>query len=345
MSTYGQLRFLLQTQFSGVPVDLLDGYLNGRLEQVLEAGDWTGVKYHTTLQTQAAYQSAADTVTLQVGLATVAGQGTAWTKALVGQRFYQPGDTAVYTVIAVASAISLTLDRPYEGRGPDLPPTQYLLASYVFMQNIYTLPPDVRTVVSILDPVSGLPLQKFSKDNLDASVGPRTLINDPQSYAVYDDSNEATPPVLHQVEFYPPPLYARGFPVEYLHSGTGFDGATTNASPMPWISDSVLLEGCRADICMYLAGEAATPAQANVHIAQADRYEKKYLTELAKLLMEEHARRRQKTALQMAPRFVRHRMTRAARGWGLTWRGGTPGGPNRQYFPPCSLSDWGPSLI
>ena len=126
--------------------------------------------------------------------------------------------------ITAVSMISLTLDRPYEGNGVDPQGTGYLAYPYVYMQNVYTLPIDVSTVTSILDPVTGIPLTPFSKDNLDESVGPRTLVQNPNGWAIYDDTNETAPPTQHQVELYPPPLYARGFPVEYTHAAIGFDG-------------------------------------------------------------------------------------------------------------------------
>jgi hypothetical protein len=112
--TWGQLRLQLQIYGPGVAPDLLDEFLNGRYEQVLEATDWSGLQYHATIQTTAAYQSASDTVTLTVGSPTVAGAGTAWTAAITGLQFYRPGDTAAYTATLV-SATALTLDRPYEG--------------------------------------------------------------------------------------------------------------------------------------------------------------------------------------------------------------------------------------
>jgi hypothetical protein len=325
--TWGQLRFQLQTSAPGVSVDLLDEFLNSRYSQVLEANDWTGVKYHYTLMTQAAYQSGADTVTLTVGNSGVAGVGTNFTAGLVGQRFYRPGDSVIYTVTAVANTLALTLDRPYEGNGTDAAGTVYTACSYVFMQNVYPLPADVRTVVTCLDPVTGFPLTPFSKDNLDMSAGPRTQVNDPASYAVYDDTDESLGLVVHQIELFPPPLQARGIVVEYLHAATGFDGSQTASSPMPWVTDPVLLYGCRADIAMYLAGQAASPGQAAMYDRQATKYEAKFQELLKKILMEEHARRRQKTPIRMAARFNRHRMARAGRGLNNYWGPGL-GGPN-----------------
>lgn len=315
VSTWGQLRLILQTGAPEVPLDLLDSWLNERYEQVLEATDWIGRKAHASLETTAAYQSSTDSVTATVGSTAVTGLHTSWTSAITGQRFYIPGDTAVY-VMTYVSATSLTLDRAYEGQGSDPAGTVYSASPYVFMQDVYTLPSDCDSVVTVLDPISGQPLAPFTKDGLDASVASRALIGYPQSWAQYDDSAEASPPVLHQIQLYPPPQYARGFPLEYLRLANAFTGSNTSSSPLPFLSNSVLLNGVRADIQVYLE-----------NFTGAKGYEAMFENELARLLRVEHTQRRVKTSVKMADRFTRHRLARSARGLMSAWRGGEPGGP------------------
>lgn len=316
MSTWGQLRLLIQTSAPAVSLDLIDGYLNARYEQVLEATDWIGLKAHATVQTQAAYQSLTDTVTLTVGSAAVTGLGTAWTGAITGQRFYRPGDTVIYTATQL-SGTTLTLDRPYEGNGSAAAGTVYAASPYVFMQHIYPLPADCRSIVTVLDPRTNLPMQPFTKDGLDASVGSRATLGYPGGWAEYDDSPEASPPVLHQIEFSPPPLQARGFPLEYLRNANFFTGQNTASGPLPFLSSTVLLEGCRADCAMH-----------EEKLAKAEGYEALFLKELNRLLLVEHAQRRVKTTIKMADRFTRHRMARALRGYGRY--GGMPNPPTNQ---------------
>lgn len=315
--TWAQLRFQLIQSGPGTSLDLLESWLNTRYEQVLEATDWTGIRARATLTTQAAYQSGTDTVTLTVGNPTVTGVGTSWDGTLVGRRFYRPGDTALYTVAVVSGPNTLTLDRVYEGNGTDATGTVYAGSAYVFMQNVYPLPSDCRSVDRILDPVTGLPLTAFSAAELDAAVGPRTNVGYPHFYAEIEDSAEAAPPVLHQVEMYPAPANARGFTVEYLRASYALDGTNLSQSPLPFVSASVLLFGARADLYTHLG-----------KIAQAAVYEAKFEEELKRLLLVEHAQRREKPTMRMADRFTRHRLARASRGLNTTWRGGEPGGPN-----------------
>ena len=313
--TWGQLRFTALQGTPGLSLDLLDAWLNGRYEQVLEATDWTGIHARATVATQAAYQSTTDTVTLTVGSAAVAGE---WDGSVVGQKFFRPGDMVLYTV-ASASGTQLILDRPYEGNGADGPGTVYAGSAYVLMQNVYALPADCRAVEAILDPVTGFPLTGFTPADLDASAGPRTMVEDPTSYAVQEDTPEAASTPLgntsHQVELYPPPKLARGYTVEYLRAAFGFDGTNLAQSPLPFVSQSVLLFGVRADIAVW-----------QNKLPQAAAYEAKFQEELKRLLMVEHSQRRAKPKFQMADRFTRHRLERASRGFSDGWRGGTPGG-------------------
>ena len=322
MSTWGQLRLILSTSWPAVSLDLIDSYLNTRYTSVLAATDWIGLKAHATVTTTAAYQSVAgaDTVKLTVGSALVAGVATTWTSTITGMSFYRPGDKALY-VATWQSATSLALDRPYEGLGTEAPGTVYAASPYVFMRNIYTLPSDCRAIVTVLNPVTNLPMDPMTKAGLDASAGSRTFVGNPVAYAEFDDTPEPPPPanspaVLHRIEFYPPPQYARGFSLQYLRDPYNFDGTNTSRSPLPFISDKVLLEGARAD----LATDAGK-------MPQAMKYEASFQQELGRLLLVEHTQRRVNAPVQMAARFVRHRLARSARGQSSTWRGGIPGGP------------------
>ena len=308
MATWGNLRFLLLQAASGQTpapsLDLIDSWLNSRYGQVLEANGWIGLRARTTLTTTAAYQSGTDTVTLTVGSAAVTGTGTSWTSGRIGMRFYRPGDTVIYTVTAVGGATSLTLDRPYEGNGVNAVGTVYAASGYVFHQDVYALPADARGIESVIDVVTGFPMQGFTQAELEQSIGPRTLIADPESYAEIEDTAEpASGATLHQLQFYPPPRFARGYTLEYLREANRFNGTNLAQSPLPFVSDTVLLNGVRADISIW---------QGNLTVAAA--YEAKFREELQRLQLLEHSQRKKPARLQMADRFTRHRLARAERG-------------------------------
>jgi hypothetical protein len=317
MPSWGELRLNLQTQFPEVSLDIIDSALRERYSTVLSATDWTGLEGHASIQTTAAYQSTTDTVTLTVGARTVFGIGTAWTAPNVtGMRFYRPGDTVNYLATWI-SATALALDRPYEGNGSDAAGALLTACPYVFMQNLYPLPDDARSIRTVENPITGLPMKPFSELGLDRSAGQRTLVGYPHAWAEYDDTPETDPPVLHQVELFPPPLQARGFPLYYLRNPRVFNGENTSDAPLPFVTATVLLAGARADIATY-----------RERMAQAVKYETAFEKELARMLLLEHAQKRVKTSVHMDPRYTRHRLARASRGQYSTWRGGQPGGPS-----------------
>lgn len=314
--TWGQIRLNLLQTTPGIPLDLLDEWINARYGSVLQATDWIGLKGHATVQTTAAYQSGADTIMAIVGQIAIVGTGTAWDASLNGRLFYVPGDTAVYT-IDVQSPTLLALDRPYEGRGGAAVNTVYTGSPYVVMQDIYPLPTDCRSIVTVLSPTTGFPLQPFTKDGLDRSGGGRAQIGYPQAWAEYDDSPASAPPVVHQIQLFPAPQNAAGYPIEYLRAAQGFDGQSLAAAPLPFVTPTVILAGVRADI----AGFQEKFPKAMGYQAQFDK-------ELARMLQVEHAQRRVKTAMQMAPRFTRHRLARVMRGFNC--RSGMPNPPTNQ---------------
>lgn len=314
--TWGELRLQLQTSAPGVSLDIVDEFLKTRYAQILGFRQWTGLKKHGVIQTTAAYQSSTDTVALTVGSATVAGTGTSFSSAYVGMKFYRPGDTAVYSVTAVASGTSLTLDRAYEGVGSDAAGTAYPGSAYVFMQNVYALPSDCRSVIEAINPITGRPMDEFVKEDADQSWGPRNTLSNPSAWAFYDNSAESAPPVIHQIEFFPPPQFARGIPIEYRFIAAKFTGDNTIDSPLPWVEYSLILLGCRADLRAYLEDYAG-----------AQVYEAKFQAELDRMALRDEVERKKSGRIQMAPRFTRHRLARASRGFYNGWRGGTPGGP------------------
>src|SRR5580693_2659970 len=108
------------------------------------------------------------------------------------------------------------------------------------MQDEHPLPSDGSSLSAITNKKNGMPLEQMSQAVFDEATGPRTLVEDVEIFCVYDDSTETSPPVLHQVEFYPPPKYARGFPVNYRRAALGFDGGNTSGSPLPFVTDLAL---------------------------------------------------------------------------------------------------------
>jgi hypothetical protein len=306
--TWGELRFLLQSSAPGVGVDLLDEFLKNRYTTILSRTDWHRLQAHSTVQTVAAYQSGSGSATLTIGSTGVTGSGTAFSASHVGRTFYRQGDRATYTVATYSSATSITLDRAYEGNGSEVAATVYAGCAFVVSKYLYSLPTDCASLVDVINPSTQLPMEQHSKVDLDAVAGSRATIGDPQTWAPYDDTTESSPPVLRQIELYPPPMYARGYAIHYRKNPTAFTGANTSSSPLPWVTATVLLAGCRADINAHLKDWTA-----------ADRYELQFQAEL-QLMVRENERTQPPRRMKMDPAYTRHRSARTTRGrrtWGV----------------------------
>jgi hypothetical protein len=238
MSTWGQLRLLLQQEAGTLSPDLIDGYLNTRYGDVLDRYPWKGLEVETSVETTAAYNTG--TVSVVNGSTALAGTGTVFTSSMTGMSFRVSTDNAVY-VFTYVSATSGTLDRAYED-------ATNAAASYWIYEDEYVLPAPTKTLLSVVCPVTGLPLEDWTTQKILDSIWPRMAPGIPIAFAMAADTNENTPPVYHTLKLSPPPQFARGYPLRYQKATAGFDGTNTLSAPLPFVSDDVLLCGCRADI-------------------------------------------------------------------------------------------------
>ena len=291
MSTWGQLRLLLQKDGPGIDPDLLDGYLNTRYADVLDRYPWKGLEVETTFETTAAYQTG--TVNVTQGSDAIAGVGTTWTPAMSGMKFVALATDAVY-IFTYVSATSATLDRNYEDASNTAAP-------YWIFQDEYVLPAATKNVISLQSPVTGRPLDDCTKGQLLRPVFRPGFPGTPEAFAMAADTNEDAPPVYHTLQFYPPPLTARGYPMRYTKATAGFDGVTTTGSPLPFVSDNAILCGCRADIKHKLKDPTGAETQEM-------KYEK-----AIQVMMKADILRRGVAVPITAPRFSSYRIRRVLR--------------------------------
>jgi hypothetical protein len=287
--TWGQIRLSLQQTRPGISLDLIDEFLNVRYARVLDHTDWLWLEATAYVETGAAYQSTTDTVTVTQGLNTITGAGTSWTSGLTGKKFQVSADGPFYAFTYV-SPTSATLDRLYEGMGGSG-------FGYRLFTNIYSLPSDFKERVDVTSPDNGFPLTDLSGQEMDESVGFRDETGTAAAYAIGADTSGNW-----QIELFPIPDAARGYPVRYRKSTAGFSGTNTGAAPLPEVSDGVLLNGCRADIW------ALDPADPN----KVKFYEGRFADELATMLRAD-LRKRPPQKMLPAKRFTRHRLERVLR--------------------------------
>lgn len=291
--TWGQLRLQIQQSVPGLTLDKTDEFLTTRYARVLDHMRWFWLEQRAYIETQAPYRSTTDTVNVTQGSASIVGVGTNWTSALNGLKFQVNSDGPFY-VFTVVDATHATLDRVYEDS------TNSGMA-YSLFQNVYALPADCKRVIEVESADDGFTLDELTEKEMGDSVGFRDEIGCPSVYSITPSPESLDGGASWQIELFPIPMYAKGYPVRYEREANAFTGANTSTWPLPFVTDRVLLAGARADAWLD-AG----------NIEKAKGYELMFEDELANM---GRAARRQMApgTLKPAKRYTRHRMARLLR--------------------------------
>jgi len=297
MYTWGQIRLLLQQFAPGASLDAIDEKINARYALILSLLEWKGLEKSSVLVTMPAIT--AGTISVTEGSTAVSGTGTNWTSAITGMQLFLPGQLELYTVTC-AGATALTLDRPFQGStNPAM--------GYTLLQSIYRLPPDCRQLRVITSPATGLALDEKTEVQFAELIGSPDLLGAATMYIPQPDATDPqTGQKLQQIQLFPLPTRQRSYPLVYEQAAAGFDGVSTAARPMDFISDAALLAGCKADLEL----EKDTP-----NLARAEAFEASFDKHVQGMLHVEN-RKRVARPPRMNPRYTRHRAVRILRNYG-----------------------------
>ena len=245
--TYGQLKFRLVKAFPGVDVDLIEGWISDRYEEILSELPWTRQNTTAVLQTAAPYS--VGTVSLTPDSASVTGTGSAFTSAMTGMAFRVAGEDDIYAFTRTGPT-SGTLDRPFEGKGGSG-------LSYSLFQHIYVMPADCRMLDdSAFSSFSG-PLKRMSRSQLNQADPTRIGTGRPQVWTSYMDDGSAPPRI--QVELSPIPDKVYGIPYTYNADASLPD---SGAAFLAWLNPAALVEGVTAKIKRHLKDYVGAMAHA-----------------------------------------------------------------------------------
>lgn len=285
MATLGEIRFRLTKAYPGIDPDLIDGWINDRYTQILDALPWQRLEVEAILQTTAPYRDG--TVTVTAGSTAVTGASTVWTAAMSARSFRVDGRSEIYTFTRTGDATG-TLDRAYEGDNA-------AGAAYSIFQRVYTLPADCRLLED--DAFSDFelgPLGRLSRKQLNDSAPGRPASGTPQVWASYME-DASTPPRM-QIELYPIPDEARGIPYRYTKEQASLSSAATTLQA--WLRPAPLIEGVSADCLNHLEKYAG-----------ADRKEARFGA-LVNDMKRNEAANRGGQAIRAAGWMTRHRIAR-----------------------------------
>lgn len=232
--TYGEIRYRLSQLVPGIGMELWDGWILDRYQEILDSLSWQRLERKSTVVPAAEY--AVGTVAVTQGSTAIAGTGTTWTTQMSGRVIRIAGRTELYT-FTYSSGTTGTLDRSYEGPAE----TE---AAYRINDNRALLAADSRLIVSLRSPTGG-PLGKLSRVDLDRLAPGRTEYGAPRYYCFdFDDTSD---PPRARIELYPIPTAAEGLILTEVADADSVTAGDTAASLLPWVRPACLVAGCRAD--------------------------------------------------------------------------------------------------
>ena len=287
--TWGQIRFELAKFAPGEDLQLVTQWIVSAYHRILDYREWKGLEVDTVLNTVAVYSDG--TVTVTAGSTGVTGSATTWTAAMTGRKFRVDGSNEWYTFTRTGNTTG-TLDRAYEG-------DDATGAAYKIFQNVYALPSAAKFIQLLDNPRLGRPMESKTQGELSDISPARIAVGEPQFYSAGSESGDDPP--LHQVELYPIPLEARGYPLQYQQEPTDFTGSNTSASPLPWVSDAAIVAFAKAQILSHLKDYNGADVEQSRGMG--------FLAEMSQVENMRIGPRR----LRMADRFTRHRQRRYAR--------------------------------
>lgn len=245
--TWGQIRLLITKQLPGIDLELVTAAVQAAYDAVLLDRPWKGLDGEGVLVTTA--PEATGTVAVTAGSADVVGDGTAFTSGMEGFIFALDSSSLTYSVLSVADAEHLTLERIFEGESATG-------AGYHIFPDAYTLPASVRTVAQMLLPASNRTVTRTDDLTLRREGLPLTF-GAPRYWAPAADTAETGWPgdVVRRVYFHPLPDAGYAIPYSYRKTARSFDGANVADSPLPWVQDQAIVQGALA---ILLGGPSAS---------------------------------------------------------------------------------------
>lgn len=239
--TYGQLRLACIQENPGIPLELLDGWIQDRYTEILDSIAWKRQEAESVIQVPRSYQTG--TLVCTEGSTAIVGTGTTFTAAMTGLMIRIDGQSEFYQFTFVDTTHG-TLDRGWEH------PTT-TASTFRIDQAVFLLPSDCR----ILNAVHGLhdwerDLERVTPGELNRRAGQRQTYGTPTMYAPSWD-NFASPPIM-QVELYPVPESPNSasedlsFAVDYVFEQPSIAASSTGSSLLPWVRPAALKAGVKA---------------------------------------------------------------------------------------------------
>lgn len=244
-NTFQEMANSLRLYVPQLPITLAEQFIRDRYRRILERRDWSAMRREAEFVLNASKSDG--TVTVTRNSTTITGSGTSFASTDVGRQF-KVGTSPVYTITAVASTTSATLDRVYGS-------TTAAGVTYSIFDGYITPPTDFLRFVLVVDPVQGWRLRHWiTQDELTAMDPQRSSFGQP--YLLADRMfNTATTP-MPQYELWPYNTTARTLYYTYIKRPA--DLINPEDVPIWPLRSDVIVAGALADATRW-PGTAQTP--------------------------------------------------------------------------------------
>lgn len=224
-----------------VPLPLVELWARDRWRQLCESRKWSFLRGKGNLVVPSLYS--AGTASISRGTSVVIGAGTSWSADMAGRQIKLGATIPVYTIAAVESSTSLTIEETHLG-------SSLADVSYQILQVYFQSPADFLSWISVINTKNWLKFHcnTYTVEDIDARDPQRTVTGTPYIIAggVYKDVVGSSP--IPMFEIWPWPVVEDIFPYTYWKRTTDFD---QNFYLPAVVTGDVLVTGMLADLCRW----------------------------------------------------------------------------------------------
>lgn len=235
-----------------LPASLAEQFIRDRYRRILERRDWAALVREAEFHLNE--MGIAGTVAITRGDTTVTGVGTAFAASDVGRQFKVGLSSPIYTITAVSTPTSMTIDRAYGG-------TTTASETYRIFDGYVTPPDNFLRFVTIIDPQLGWRLHHYVTAEELNTMDPYR-INFGIPYMLVDRMYDSTG--KPQYEAWPYASAARTLYYTYILRGD--DLVNDEDTPIWPIRSDVIVQGALADAAKW----PGTAEQPNPYFARPD---------------------------------------------------------------------------
>jgi hypothetical protein len=251
-----------------VPLPLVEIWVRDRWRQLCESRKWSFLRGKGYLVVPDVYS--VGTASIATGSSTVTGAGTSWTVSMVGRQIKLGATIPVYTIAAVASATSLTIEGVFLG-------TSISGATYQILQVYFTPPADFLSWLSVVNSKNWwrFHINYFTSEDIDRWDPQRTSTGMPYvvASAIYKDVVGSS--ALPLYEIWPWPVTNDMYPYLYWKRPPEF----TDTYYIPSVvSGDVLVTGALADLAKWPGIEDRKNPMYSLSMVEL--YERKWLFQI-----------------------------------------------------------------